>query len=109
MTTLTDSPAWQSLRQRAAHFQQPGFRLDSLFAQAGDRFDHFSIEADGLLLDYSKNYLDEETLLLLLELAQERDLNGAIGAMFAGAEINNTEQRPALHVALREPVAKCRF
>lgn len=109
MNSLTDSPAWQSLRRHAAQFQQPDFRLDSLFAQAGDRFDRFSVEADGLLLDYSKNYLDEDTLSLLLELARERDLAGAISAMFAGEKINNTEHRPALHVALREPVAECRY
>jgi glucose-6-phosphate isomerase len=67
------------------------------------RFEHFSAEAQGILLDFSRQRLDEIALEALLDLANEVDVSGWVGRMFAGEAINNTEQRAALHVALRRP------
>ena len=103
MTSPTDLPAWQALSDHAARFQQPDFRLRQLFAANPDRFQQFSLELDGLLLDYSRHFLDDETRTSLLALAEQRQLGEAIAAMFRGDAINNTENRPALHIALRQP------
>jgi len=75
--------------------------LRELFAQDDQRFEKFSVEACGLLLDYSKNRMTAETLTLLQELATTAQLQEWIARMFQGEKINNTEQRAALHVALR--------
>ena len=66
-------------------------------------FREYSLSHEGLLLDYSKNFIKSETVSLLLDLAQQSQLPSAIDAMFRGEEINTTEQRAALHVALRAP------
>lgn len=99
----TNSKSWNSLRDHANIFRDKGFRLHSLFTLNEKRFDQFSIEHEGLLLDFSKNFLTNETLQLLVELANECRLSESIEAMFCGERINNTEGRPALHTALREP------
>ncbi len=75
--------------------------LRDLFAQDAQRFQRFSTEACGLLLDYSKNRITAETLNLLIQLATEANLPQWIEQMFCGGVINNTERRAALHVALR--------
>lgn len=103
MTSPTDLPAWQALAEQAARFQQPDFQLPRLFAANPDRFQQYSLELEGLLLDYSRHYLDDEARNSLLALADQRQLGDAIAAMFRGDAINNTEGRPALHVALRQP------
>lgn len=103
MTSPIDSAAWQQLQEHAQRFQRDDFRLDSLFADDPRRFQHYSGQAGELLADYSKHFIDSASQASLLQLAQDQDLPAAIAAMFAGAEINNTEQRAALHVALREP------
>lgn len=72
-----------------------------LFRDAPDRFQSFSAECDGMLLDFSKTSLDETALDLLVELAEQADLPSKIAEMFRGEAINVTEQRPALHTALR--------
>ena len=95
--------SWESLRDHAKTFKKDGFRLSSLFEQNEGRFQKFSLQQEDLLLDFSKNYLTDETLNLLVELANECQLPESIEAMFNGEEINSTEQRPALHTALREP------
>src|SRR5207253_850704 len=77
--------------------------LRDLFAGDPDRGERLVLEAEGLYLDYSKNRVTDETLRLLLALAEERDLRGRIDAMFAGEHINATEDRAVLHVALRAP------
>lgn len=77
--------------------------LGALFASAPGRAARFTAEADGLVLDYSKNLLDEDALKALVDLAEARGLESATAAMFAGEPINSTEGRPALHVALRSP------
>jgi len=97
----TALPAWRAL---AAHQARIGSRhLREWFADDPDRADRMTLEQGDLLLDYSKNRIDDEGLRLLGELADAVDLRGRIDAMFAGERINVTEDRPVLHVALRAP------
>ncbi len=77
------------------------FHLRAVFEKEPERFSRLSIEAAGLFLDYSKNRLSKETLDLLVALAEQRQLGDQIAAMFSGEKINNTENRAALHTALR--------
>src|SRR5690606_35905412 len=67
------------------------------------RFNAFSLEREGLLLDFSRQLMDHEALGLLLDLAEQTEVPRWIDLMFAGHPINNTEDRPALHAALRRP------
>jgi glucose-6-phosphate isomerase len=75
--------------------------LKDLFKSDNQRFENFSIRFNDILFDYSKNRVDEKTLALLIQLANECSLNKAIEAMFAGEKINVTEDRSVLHTALR--------
>jgi glucose-6-phosphate isomerase len=96
---LTERPAWRAL---AAHFPlMRDTHLRRLFADDPARGQRLAAEAAGLYLDYSKNRINDQTLALLLQLASECGLQERIEAMFSGEKINVTEQRPALHVALR--------
>ncbi|HJR71549.1 MAG TPA: glucose-6-phosphate isomerase [Gammaproteobacteria bacterium] len=91
--------AWRAL---AAHAQVIGRRpIQELFAADARRFERCSLEAEGLLLDFSRQLLDARALELLLELAAQTEVSRWIELMFAGHPVNNTEDRPALHVALR--------
>jgi glucose-6-phosphate isomerase len=101
MPTLTQRPAWQALA--AHHARVRGVHLRQLFADDPGRGERFVAEGAGLYLDYSKQRVTGETLELLLRLAAACDLRGRIDAMFQGQKINVTEQRAALHVALRAP------
>lgn len=97
--SLTRSPAWRAL---AAHHRNRDQRsLRDLFAAGPRRFEQFSLEACGLLADYSKNRITEETLALLLALAREREVPARIAALLAGKRVNATEKRAAWHTALR--------
>jgi len=97
---LTERSEWKAL---ASHFtQMKGAHLRDLFSDAG-RAVRFSLQADDLLLDYSKNRITTETMELLLSLAESADLKPWIEAMFTGEKINATENRAVLHVALRSP------
>ena len=99
--SITQQPAWQAL---AAHYRQiQDVHLRDLFAQDATRGERLTAEAVGLYLDYSKNRVTDETLRLLLNLAEASDLRGRIAAMFRGDKINITENRAVLHVALRAP------
>jgi len=103
MTTvpLTARPAWQALD---AHYQKVRtLHLRTLFADDPKRGERLAAEAAGLYLDYSKNRVTDETLALLLRLAAEAGLRARIDAMFRGDEINVSEKRAVLHVALRAP------
>src|SRR5690606_39935459 len=91
--------AWKKLQQRHAILQNQ--HLKTLFAQDSARFHNFSARFEELLVDYSKNLLDEETLQNLLELARECELPEAIEKMFTGDKINQLEKRAVLHTALR--------
>ena len=101
MSSLTESAAWLALREHAAQLAEGS--IAELFAADAQRPQRFSAEAAGIYLDYSKQQVDERALQLLRALAQQQDLPGWIGRMFAGAAINQTENRAALHVALRAP------
>ena len=107
MSTLTDSPEWQALVKHQASTSHQ--TISSLFAENLDRFSQFSLETEGLLLDFSKNLLDTTSLDLLITLAEKAQLRDAIGAMFAGDNINFTEDLPALHVALRSPLQSSEY
>ena len=75
--------------------------MRDLFREDSDRFQRFSVTFEDLLLDYSKNRITPDTMQLLAALATEAKLERAIEEMFSGAKISITEQRPALHTALR--------
>ena len=79
------------------------WQMRDLFAHDPQRYTRLSVEAAGLLLDYSKNRLDTETLALLISQARQCELENRRDAMFAGAKINTTEGRAVLHTALRAP------
>lgn len=99
--SLTQRPAWKAL---AAHHRQiRSQHLRDLFAQDPKRGTRLTAEASGLFLDYSKNRVTDETLSLLVRLAEESGLVERRKAMFAGEKINITEGRAVLHVALRAP------
>jgi glucose-6-phosphate isomerase len=99
--SLTTLPAWKALGDHYA--QVKGLHLRKLFADDPKRGDRLTAEALGVYLDYSKNRVTDETLKLLLRLAEESGLRGRIDAMFRGDKINVTEKRAVLHVALRAP------
>jgi glucose-6-phosphate isomerase len=103
MVNPTQTLAWQSLTSHSQQFKKPEFLLHSLFQEG--RFKEFSAIHGDLLLDFSKHYLNSETLSLLTQLAEECGLQEAIDAMFAGEKINYTENRAVLHTALRAPAA----
>lgn len=81
--------------------QMAATHMRDLFAADPDRFERFSLNTGGLLLDYSKNRINDETMLLLLRLADEAGVESWRDRMFAGDKINHTENRAVLHVALR--------
>jgi glucose-6-phosphate isomerase len=99
--SVTQSPAWQALA--AHHAGMRDVHLRQLFADDPRRGERLIAEAAGLYLDYSKNRVTDETLRLLLQLAEERGVAARIGAMWNGEKINVTESRAVLHVALRAP------
>ena len=101
MQPLRQTPAWTALEDHAAAMRDTHMR--DLFAADPARGERMVTEAVGLYLDYSKHRATDETIGLLLRLAQERGLAERIDAMFSGERINETEGRAVLHVALRAP------
>jgi glucose-6-phosphate isomerase len=100
-TPLTQRQAWKTLEE---HYQQMrDVHLRTLFAQDPQRGKRYATEAVGIYLDYSKNRINDETLRLLLQLAEACGLRQRIDAMFRGEKINVTENRAVLHIALRAP------
>jgi glucose-6-phosphate isomerase len=99
--SLLALPQWEALQRHAE--EVAGLHLRELFAEDDTRHERHSVEAADLFLDYSKNRITDETLSLLLSLAEARQLGLAIQGMFAGVSLNSTEGRPALHTALRKP------
>jgi len=98
---LTQRPAWKALER---HFQQiQHTHLRDLFASDPQRGERLTAEAEGIYFDFSKQRITDETLRLLLQLAEECGLRERIDAMFRGDKINTTERRAVLHVALRAP------
>src|SRR5690606_23371930 len=94
-----ETAAWRKLEVHFLTMQATHMR--ELFEEDPERFDKFNLLFEDLLVDYSKNIITEETVKLLIELAEETELKDAIEAMFKGEAINRTENRPVLHVALR--------
>ncbi len=97
--TLTERPAWRALEQH--HRRAKDFRLRELFASDPKRGERLTLDAVGIYLDYSKNLVTDDTMALLVRLAEESGLRHRIDAMFRGEKINVTEKRAVLHVALR--------
>src|SRR5580693_8497862 len=99
--SLDQRPAWKALQ---AHYNEIKSRhLKALFDEDQKRGERLVVEAAGLYFDYSKHRVTDETLRLLLALADEVGLRGRIDAMFRGEKINVTEKRAVLHIALRAP------
>jgi glucose-6-phosphate isomerase len=95
----TTTKAWQQLQQHFSTIKNVPLR--ELFKSNPDRFKQFSLSQDDIVFDYSKNIINDNTVQLLLQLAEECKLKDAIAAMFNGDMINETENRSVLHVALR--------
>jgi glucose-6-phosphate isomerase len=102
ITSLVESGAWKALEAHAAKNRL--LQLRDLFAQDPTRGERLKVEASGIYLDYSKNRITDDTVTLLLQLAEESGLRSRIDAMFRGTKINATEKRAVLHVALRAPI-----
>ncbi len=100
-TPLTHRPSWQKLEEH--YHTARHLHLRTLFAEDPHRGERFALEVIGIYLDYSKNRVNDETMRLLLELAESSGLRERIDAMFKGEKINVTERRAVLHVALRAP------
>ena len=101
LTPLTQRAEWKALEE---HYQQiRTTHLRTLFANDPQRGERLALEAAGVYLDYSKNRVTDETLRLLLQLAESSGLRQRIDALFKGEKINTTENRAVLHVALRAP------
>ena len=101
---LRQRPAWKALEQH--HAEIAGQHLRELFDQDPGRGERLTAEAAGLYLDYSKNRVTDETMRLLIRLAQEAGLEQRRDMMFAGKHINVSEDRAVLHVALRMPAGR---
>jgi len=102
MSNLTQSPAWQALAAHQTTLSRQTMR--EMFRADPARYDKFSLQLDGLLLDYSKHLITGETVGLLLNLARQSRLDEWIARMFNGEKINTSEQRAVLHTALRAPL-----
>lgn len=101
MTPTANRPAWKSLELHAGTMRD--VHLRSLFTDDPARGERLTAEGAGLFLDYSKNRVSDETIGLLIQVAEESGLRARIDAMFRGDKINITENRAVLHVALRAP------
>ena len=95
----TQTPSWTALEAHHKLFEQ--VKMKDLFYNDPERFENFSLWLDDILFDYSKNVITQNTMEVLLELAQDCKLPDAIAAMFNGEKINRTENRAVLHTALR--------
>ncbi len=101
---LTELSSWVQLKR---HYESvKSIHLRDLFVEDENRFAKYSFEVSGILFDFSKHRMTDETFKLLMHLAKEVELPRAIDALFTGGEVNKTEQLPALHVALRNVSAR---
>jgi glucose-6-phosphate isomerase len=101
MPAVNERPAWRALQEH--HARMRDVHLRQLFADDAQRAERFSVDAVGLHFDFSKHRINQETLRLLLQLAEECGLAQRRDAMLRGDHINVTEDRAVLHVALRAP------
>jgi glucose-6-phosphate isomerase len=99
MPVVTETAAWLALQSHEQTIAD--LHLRNLFEADPNRFERFSIKLDDILFDYSKNRITDDTLPLLLKLAEDAELKKKIAAMFSGEKINVTESRAVLHTALR--------
>ncbi len=99
MSKLLQSAAWQALV--AHHHSIQSIHMRQMFQDDPERCEKFSLQLERLLFDYSKNRINQQTIGLLIALAEQEGLGTAVQQMFAGEKINSTEQRAALHIALR--------
>jgi glucose-6-phosphate isomerase len=99
MSELTQLSSWKALEQHQQEIKNTHMR--DLFEQDPERFERFSLKLNDILYDYSKNIIDEQTMTLLLQLADDCDVGGWIRKMFDGEHINTSEDRAVLHTALR--------
>ncbi|MCZ6776225.1 MAG: glucose-6-phosphate isomerase [Ignavibacteria bacterium] len=99
MSILTQSKAWKVLEAHQKTIAQKQMR--EMFEEDPNRFEKFSVRFNNILLDYSKNRITEKTMSLLFDLARQADVENMREQMFRGVKINSTENRPVLHVALR--------
>lgn len=95
----TTTPSWKKLKKHRKSLEN--IHMKNLFEQNQNRFEEFSIMFDDMLIDYSKNIINEETMEILFKLAKECKLTDAIKSMFNGEKINVTENRAVMHTALR--------
>src|SRR5689334_13800501 len=96
---FTRSPAWSALRTHQEQIK--GVHMRALFAGDPKRFEKFSLQFSDILVDYSKNRVDDRAMALLMGLAEQQEVGRWRDAMFSGEKINGTENRAVLHVALR--------
>lgn len=101
---VTSLPAWQALHQHRQ--EMASFSMREAFSADATRFQRFSLNSCGLLLDYSKNLITETSLELLIQLAEQAGLPQAIQALYQGEAVNASEGRAALHTALRSPIGR---
>ena len=101
LAPLGDRAAWKALKAHAEAIHDT--QMKQLFADDPTRGERYTAEAEGIFLDYSKNRVTDETMKLLIALAEESGLKAKLEAMFTGQKINITENRAVLHVALRAP------
>lgn len=94
-------PSWAPLQQHRHHWQQT---LSELFQQDPKRAENFSLEVGPLFLDYSKSHINEDSFHHFLKIANDCDMQARIGDLLTGAAVNNTEDRPAWHSALRQKI-----
>jgi glucose-6-phosphate isomerase len=99
MSSLTNSKAWTALKTHFQYVQRDSMR--DAFKKDPNRFKKFSLRLNDIIFDYSKNRITEETIALLVNLAEDQGLKQKIEAMFSGEMINTTERRAVLHTALR--------
>src|SRR6056297_546069 len=95
----TTTKTWSKLQEHFSRMQDAN--ISKFFHENPNRFKDYSVKLDKLLVDYSKNIINDKTMKLLLDLAREIKLDEAIEAMFKGEKINETENRAVLHTALR--------
>lgn len=95
----TTTAAWKALETYFNEFN--GTQIKDLFAKDSERFNNYSLQFEDILLDFSKNIVDDKVKTLLLQLAEECGLKAAIESEFTGEKINQTENRSVLHIALR--------
>ena len=95
----TTTSAWKALEEYFKTFK--GTQMKDIFRKDAQRFDKYSLKFEDILIDYSKNIVDEKVFSLLIQLARECGLKEALASMFSGEIINKTENRPVLHFALR--------